>query len=140
MTTKIKGSVNPEKITNHGVKKVVRMYDKKGRMRGDVLFRDGERIPKGRPFRVHHPIYPHVFKTYPKRFEMKELMVPIFQKGKLVYKSPSVHEIRESTLENLKQLDSAYKRFSNPHQYHISLSPSLFKIKGLLLRQTSDRT
>ncbi len=139
MTPKIKRSDNPEKITNPGVKKVVRMYDKKGRMRGDVLFRDGERIPKGRPFRVHHPIYPHVFKTYPKRFEMKELMVPVFQKGKLVYKSPSVHEIRESTLENLKQLDSEYKRFRNPHRYHISLSPSLFRIKGQLLRQASER-
>jgi nicotinate phosphoribosyltransferase len=140
MTPKIKRSDNPEKITNPGVKKVVRMYDKKGRMRGDVLFRDGERIPKGRSFGVHHPIFPHVFKTYPKRFEMKELMVPVFQKGKLVYKSPSVQEIRESTLENLKQLDSAYKRFRNPHRYHISLSPSLFKIKGRLLRQALERT
>ncbi|NQU15222.1 MAG: nicotinate phosphoribosyltransferase [Desulfobacteraceae bacterium] len=138
MVPKIKRSDNPEKITNPGVKKVVRMYDKKGRMRGDVLFREGEQIPKERSFRAHHPIFPHVFKTYTKRFEMEELMVPVFRKGELVYESPSVHQIRESTLSNLKKLDPAYKRFRNPHRYHISLSPSLFKIKGRLLQQASE--
>ncbi len=139
MVPKIKRSDNPEKITNPGVKKVVRMYDQKGRMRGDVLFRKEDRIPKGRSFRAYHPIFSHVFKTYPRRFKMEELMVPIFQKGKLVYESPSVHDIRKSTLKNLKQLDSAYKRFRNPHTYHVSLSPSLFRIKGRLLRQASER-
>ncbi len=139
MVPKIKRSDNPEKITNPCVKKVVRMYDHKGRMRGDVLFRKEERIPKGRSFRAHHPIFPHVFKTYPRRFQAKELMVPIFKKGKLVYETPSVHDIRKSTLRGLKQLDPAYKRFRNPHTYHVSLSPSLFRIKERLLRQAAER-
>lgn len=139
MVPKIKRSDNPEKITNPGVKKVVRMYDQKGRMRGDVLFRDDERIPKGGSFRAYHPIFPHVFKSYPRRFQMKELMVPIFRDGKLVYKSPSVHEIREYTLKNLKHLDAAYKRFRNPHTYHVSLSPSLFRVKQRLLREAAER-
>lgn len=135
MTPKIKRSDNPEKITNPGPKKVVRMYDQRGRMRGDVLFLNEERIPTGRPLRAYHPMFHHVFKTYPKRFKKQELMVPIFQKGKLVYQSPPVHTIREHTLKNLKQLDAAYKRFRNPHTYHVSLSPALFRIKQRLLRQ-----
>ena len=137
MTPKIKRSDNPEKITNPGPKKVVRMYDQRGRMRGDVLFLNEERIPTGRPLRAYHPMFHHVFKTYPMRFKKQELMVPIFQKGKLVYQSPPVHTIREHTLKNLKQLDAAYKRFRNPHTYHVSLSPALFRVKQRLLRQAS---
>jgi nicotinate phosphoribosyltransferase len=139
MEPKIKRSDNPEKITNPGLKKVVRIYDQRGRMRGDVLFLDEEEIPEGHPIRAYHPLFSHVFKTYPKRFKLRELMVPIFQKGELVYKSPSLHDIREHTLKNLKQLDPAYKRFHNPHTYHISLSPSLFKIKQRLLREAARR-
>jgi nicotinate phosphoribosyltransferase len=139
MEPKIKRSDNPEKITNPGLKKVVRIYDQGGRMRGDVLFLDEEEIPEGRSFRAYHPLFSHVFKTYPKRFKIRELMVPIFQKGELVYKSPSLHAIREHTMKNLKQLDAAYKRFRNPHTYHVSLSPFLFKIKQRLLREAARR-
>ena len=137
MTPKIKRSDNPEKITNPGPKKVVRMFDQRGRMRGDVLFLNEQRIPVGRPLRAYHPMFHYVFKTYPRRFKKQELMVPIFQKGKLIYKIPPVHTIREHTLKNLKQLDAAYKRFRNPHTYHVSLSPALFRIKQRLLRQAA---
>lgn len=140
MVPKIKRSDNPEKITNPGLKKAVRMYDRKGQMRGDVLFFDEERLPEGRSFRAHHPIFPHVFKTYPAHFRMKELMVPVFQKGELVYQSPDVHRIREQALKSLTELDDAYKRFQNPHAYHVSLSPTLFTTKQRLLRQAAKKT
>ncbi len=137
MTPKIKRSDNPEKITNPGVKKAVRMYDKKGQMRGDVLFLDDEEIPGKQSFKVHHPIFPHVFKTYPRHFKMRELMVSIFKKGKLVYDSPDAHKIRKYTMKNLKELDAAYKRFHNPHTYHVSLSPLLFRTKQRLLHEAA---
>lgn len=139
MTPKIKRSDNPQKITNPGVKKAVRMYDNRGQMRGDVLFLDDEEIPRKRSFQVHHPMFPHVFKTYPGHFKMQEIMVPIFQKGKLVYDSPDIHKIRKYTLKNLKELDAAYKRFHNPHTYHVSLSPLLFRTKQRLLHEAAKR-
>ncbi len=135
MLPKIKRSDNPEKITNPGMKKVVRMYDRRGQMRGDVIFLDEEEIPEQRWFRAHHPMYTHITKRYPKHFKRRELLAPIFQKGKLIYKSPSLHKIREHAQKNLKELDDAYKRFRNPHTYHVSLSPFLFKTKQRLLRQ-----
>jgi nicotinate phosphoribosyltransferase len=104
-----------------------------------VLFLEQERLPDGRSFRAYHPMFPHVFKTYPIEFGMRELMVPIFQKGELVYQGPDVHVIREHTLKNLEELDAAYKRFRNPHTYHVSLSPTLFAIKQRLLRQAARR-
>jgi nicotinate phosphoribosyltransferase len=139
MVPKIKRSDNPEKITNPGVKKVVRMYDQKGQMRGDVLLMEEEPLPGKSPFRAYHPMFPYVFKTYSKRFEAKPLLVPIFQKGELVYKSPPVNEIRENTVRNLGELDAAYKRFSNPHAYHVSLSSRLFRTKQRLLKLAAKR-
>ncbi len=139
MIPKIKRSDNQEKITNPGLKKTVRMVDRTGRMRGDVVFLEEEIIPEGRSFRVCHPIFPHVFKTYPRSFKGVELMIPVFSKGKLVYESPDIHGIRENTLKNLEALDPAYKRFSNPHTYHVSLSPKLYKIKQRLLRKAAAK-
>ncbi len=135
MVPKIKRSDNPEKIINPGLKKLVRVFDPKGQMRGDVLFLEEERLPRGRDFRAYHPMYPHVSKIYPRHFRLEELLVPVFQRGKRVYESPSLQEIRENTLENLKRLDPAYKRFQNPHTYHVSLSPRLFRVKQKLLRE-----
>lgn len=134
MVPKIKRSDNPEKITNPGLKKVFRMFDQRGKMRGDVLFFADEQIPTSTRFRAYHPMYSHISKSYPKAFQMKELLVPVFEKGNLAYHSPSVHRIRENTLQNLSQLDAAYKRFQNPHTYHVSLSSHLFKTKQRLLR------
>lgn len=137
MVPKIKRSDNPEKIMNPGLKKVARMYDKRGEMRGDVLFLEDEKIPRERSFRAYHPMFRHVYKTYPKQFKVRELMVPVFQKGKLVYESPSLDMIREHSLKNLQELDAAYKRFHNPHRYHVSLSPTLFATKQRLLREAA---
>ena len=138
MVPKIKRSDNPEKITDPGLKKLVRMVDPRGQMRGDVLFLDEERVPSGQSFRAHHPVYPHVYKTYPDAFAMEELMVPVFKKGTLVYQSPSVHDMRQNSRRNLERLDPAYKRFRNPHTYHVSLSPRLFRVKERLLRRALE--
>lgn len=139
MVPKIKRSDNPEKVTNPGQKKLVRIYDTHGQMRGDVLFLDDEPLPEGRTFRAYHPSFPYVFKTYPRRFCMKDLLVPVFRKGKLVYRSPGLPDIRAYTLENLRALDPTYKRFRNPHTYHVSLSYRLHRTKQRLLRQAAKR-
>jgi nicotinate phosphoribosyltransferase len=138
MVPKIKRSDNPEKITNPGLKKLVRMVDPRGQMRGDVLFLDEERVTSGQSFRAHHPVYPHIFKTYPESFRMEEIMAPVFRRGKLVYQCPTVQDIRQNTQRNLERLDPAYKRFRNPHSYHVSLSPRLFRVRQRLLRRALE--
>jgi nicotinate phosphoribosyltransferase len=64
-------------------------------------------------------------------------MVPIFEAGRLVYQNPSLHDIRKKTMKNLKALDAGYKRFHNPHTYHVSLSTNLFETKQRLLREAA---
>ena len=138
MIPKIKRSDNPEKITNPGLKKVVRIFDAEGKMRGDVLFLDEEKIPEKSSFKAFHPVLPHVYKTYPGDFEKKELLRPIFRRGVPVEESPPLPLIRERALQNLEQLDAAYKRFKNPHGYHVSLSEQLHQVKERLLRRVED--
>ncbi len=133
MAPKIKRSDNPEKITNPGKKRIVRIVDGKNQIRGDVLVLDDEEIPKKGSLLVFHPMYAHMKKRYQARFKKEELLVPIFKKGKLVYKVPPLEEVRENTLYNLSRLDDAYKRFHNPHTYHVSLSQRLFEVKQHLL-------
>jgi nicotinate phosphoribosyltransferase len=133
MTPKIKRSDNPEKITNPGVKKLARFYDESGMMRGDVLFLEDETIDPAKPTKAFHPVFPHLYKAYPPAFEREELFVPVFVNGKRVYEAPPLIEVQENTKKNLDRLGSEFKRFQNPHVYHVSLSEKLFRVKQELL-------
>jgi nicotinate phosphoribosyltransferase len=133
MLPKIKRSDNPEKITNPGVKKLVRYYDETGTMRGDVLFLEDETPDPKKPIRAFHPVFPHIYKSYPTQFKGEELFVPIFIDGKRVYDTPPLTEIQDYTKRSLERLGSEFKRFQNPHVYHVSLSEKLFRVKQELL-------
>jgi nicotinate phosphoribosyltransferase len=133
MQPKIKLSDNPEKITNPGLKKVIRFFDDAGMMRGDVMFLEEESL-ENKPLRVYHPTIPHVSKIYSPKTARKELLVPVFKEGKLVYPKPSLRKIQETCRINLDHLACEFKRFKNPHIYHVSLSKQLIKTKRDLLR------
>ena len=68
-------------------------------------------------------------------FTAKELQVPIFKDGKLVYKLPSLEEIRTYCLEQVDTLWDEVKRFDNPHSYYVDLSQKLWDIKYGLLKE-----
>jgi len=134
MQPRIKLSDNPEKVTNPGLKKVIRFFDDSGLMRGDVMFLEEENL-ETKPLRVYHPTIPHVSKVFPPKFSRRELLIPIFREGRLVYSNPSLKKIQENSQQNLEQLGSEFKRFKNPHIYHVSLSKQLMKTKRDFLRK-----
>ncbi len=134
MQPKIKLSDNPEKITNPGLKKVIRFFDDSNLMRGDIMFLE-EELLEAKPLRGYHSVIPNISKVYPLQFSRQELLVPIFQGGRLVYPLPSLKEIQENRRRNLDQLGFEFKRFKNPHIYHVSLSKQLMKTKKDLLRE-----
>jgi nicotinate phosphoribosyltransferase len=134
MRPKLKVSDDPEKTTNPGVKKVIRFYDERNFMRGDVLFLEGETLPPGRTFRAFHPMLQHIHKTYPPQFQRKEILVPIFQDGRLVYHLPDLAAIQQNTFRSLGELRSEHKRLQNPHLYHVSLGERLFQEKQELMK------
>ena len=134
MQPKIKLSDNPEKITNPGLKKVIRFFDDSNLMRGDIMFLE-EELLEAKPIRGYHSIIPNISKVYPLQFSRQELLVPIFQGGRLVYSLPSLKKIQENRRRNLEQLGFEFKRFKNPHIYHVSLSKQLMKTKKDLLEE-----
>jgi nicotinate phosphoribosyltransferase len=134
MKPKLKVSDDPEKTTNPGIKKVVRFFDEKNFMRGDVLFFEDEILPENQPIQALHPMLAHVHKTYPPRYRREEILAPIFQGGKRVYSLPPLADIQTRTLQNLHYLRPEHKRLQNPHIYHVSLGERLFKQKQDLIQ------
>jgi nicotinate phosphoribosyltransferase len=130
---KIKISQNPEKVTNPGMKKIVRFYNSRGFMMGDLLMDLEEPLPSGKPVIAHHPMYDYMKKTYRPPYEAREIMVPIFKDGKQVYEPPSLQDVKQHAAKELESLETETKRFTNPHLYKVSLSDTLHHIKKDLL-------
>ena len=70
-------------------------------------------------------------------FTAKELQVPIFKNGRLVYQKPALDEIRSYCLAQVDTLWDEVKRFDNPHTYYVDLSQKLWDIKYNLLKNNS---
>jgi len=135
---KLKVSDDPEKTTNPGVKKVIRFYDEKNFMRGDVIVFEDETFSEGQPVKAFHPMLSHISKIYPGHFKREEILIPIFKDGKLVYPLPPLKEIQEKTLQSLSYLRPEHKRLQNPHIYHVSLGEKLFQKKQELIKAAAQ--
>ena len=130
---KIKISENTAKITTPCNKKIFRLYEKStGKAIGDVLTLADEPMPDGTPYEIFDPEHTWKRKTV-EDYYVKELLVPIFEKGKCVYQSPSVEDIRSFCKAQVDTLWDEVKRFENPHSYYVDLSPKLWQIKNDLL-------
>lgn len=129
---RIKVSENPEKITNPGVKKIVRFHSKKtGRALADVIMLDEEETPTG-SYEIFHPIFTLKRKTL-QIYYTEELLVPIFNEGELIYQSPALHEIRQRAIQQTQQFAPEILRLTNPHEYHVDLSKKLWELKNNLI-------
>jgi len=130
---KIKLSENIEKITTPCSKKVVRLYSKEtNKAIADVLLLSDEPLPGGEDYEIFDPEHTWKRKTVT-NYYAKEILIPIFKKGKLVYTSPDIEEIRNYCKDQIDSLWDEVKRFENPHDYYVDLSPELWEIKNQLL-------
>lgn len=132
---KIKISENPEKVTTPHFKKVYRLIEKEtGKAIADYLTVYDETIDTAKPLTIFDPNYTWKAKTLI-NFEAVSLLKPIFQHGVCVYDCPSTAEIRRYCAEQLEQQWDEVKRFENPHNYYVDLSPKLWDIKQLMLHK-----
>ena len=67
-------------------------------------------------------------------FTAKELQVPVFLNGKLVYELPTLEEIRSYCAQQVDTLWEEIKRFDNPQTYYVDLSQKLWDIQYGLLK------
>lgn len=126
---KIKVSENAIKITNPGFKNCYRLYSNDdGKAIADLITMYDEVIDGNSDYVLFDPIHPYLKKKIT-NFRVEELRRKIFDKGKCVYKSPSVSEIRSKCLANIDSLWDELKRFENPHKYFVDLSQKLYQTK-----------
>ena len=137
---KIKLSENTEKITNPGNKTIFRIYDNEtGKIRADLIALADETFDCSQDLLIFDSI-----ETWKKTklkggtYHMRELLVPVFQKGECVYTSPSVMEIRDYCAREQDTLWDETRRLTNPHEVYVDLSDKLFRIKSGLLDQMSQ--
>ena len=69
--------------------------------------------------------------------EAKELLVPIFIDGKLVYECPETMDIQAYCKQEKETLWDETKRLSNPHRVYVDLSQKLYDEKQRLLNEMS---
>lgn len=114
LVPKIKISESVDKISNPHYKKLYRFFDKKsGKALFDKLYLADEKVDSTQNF--------------------TELLVPIFQKGQLVYQSPSLEQIQHYAKTQLALFDEGIKSLENPTKYELRSSPNLEKLKKDLL-------
>ena len=139
ITPKIKISENVEKITNPGFKGLFRLYDKDtGKAQGDVITIAGEEIEEKDSYEIFDPdaIWK---KTIVKNYRVRNLHEKIFDKGKCVYQSPSIDEIKKYCAEQINTLWDETLRLENPQTYYVDLSQNLWDMKQKLLKEHSGK-
>ncbi len=134
---KIKISENVGKITNPHFKKLYRFFgNDTGKAIADYLCVHDETVDDTQDLEIFDPDATWKRKTV-YNFTAKELQVPIFQDGKLVYQCPTLEEVRSYCLDQVDKLWDEVKRFDNPHTYYVDLSQKLYDIKIQLLKNNA---
>ena len=137
VTPKIKISENVGKITNPHYKRLYRFYGRDNGMAiADYMTVYDETVDDSRDLVIFDPEATWKTKNV-FNFEAKELQVPIFRNGELVYQVPTLDEVRSYCLREVGRLWDEIKRFDNPQTYYVDLSQKLWDVKYGLLKANS---
>lgn len=129
---RIKVSNDSIKIINPGYKKVYRFYDKEtGYALGDVIALVDEKISEEK-YTLVHPVETWK-KTELENYDVRPLLVPIFEDGQLVYDDPTLPEKQKYCSEEFSTLYPEVTRIDRPHEYYVDLSDKLRELKKELI-------
>jgi nicotinate phosphoribosyltransferase len=126
---KLKLSEQAIKVSNPGILQV-RRFEERDSYAGDLIY--DEALGPGE----RHLVDPADI-TRRKRIsdaaEAEDLLVPIFDEGKLVYMPPPLAASRDRTRRQLARFHGGIKRFLNPHEYPVGLELRLHQLKTELM-------
>lgn len=137
LTPKIKLSNNVAKVTNPGIKKIIRIYDKNtGYLRADLIALDHEEYDESQPLEIFDP--ENTWKRMrfePGSYTLREMLVPVFIDGECVYESPDLQDIKQYCQQELATLRPESQRLINAQTIHVDLSQPLYDLKQDMLKQ-----
>ena len=132
---KIKLSENVSKLTWPGDKQVWRLFDRDTcKAIADVITLSDEVIDDSQPYEIFDPEFTWKRKTC-ENFVAQRMLVPIFEKGRLIYELPALDIIRQRCAASVAGLWKEVTRFENPHAYYVDYSPKLWAIRNQLIEQ-----
>lgn len=134
---KIKLSENTSKITLPGFKQCWRLFDREsGKAIADVITLRDEKIDDTGEYDLFDPEFTWKRKIV-SGFIARPLQVPIFNKGEIVYKSPSATAIKEYREQQVESLWEEVQRFEKPHKYYVDLSQKLWDLYTDMLKRNT---
>ena len=133
---KIKVSDTVIKTTTPGFKQVYRFFDKNDKAIADVVTLSDEVINTNEPYLLFDPDHPWKQKLVTD-YTVEPMLTTIYDNGKLVYKKPTLDEIRETKKDQLSRLWVEVRRLEYPHRYYVDLSKPLWDLKQKLIQEHS---
>lgn len=130
---KAKLSEQVNKISTPGILQVRRFKNDKEQYIADAIY--NEETPLGKKCTLIDPHNGIRSKEIQNCNEGEDLLVEIFKDGIQTYSKPSIHEIRQKTINELKAFDQSVKRFYNPHEYPVGLEKRLYQLKLDVIHQ-----
>jgi nicotinate phosphoribosyltransferase len=129
---KIKLSEQMAKVSNPGILQVKRFYSEKENV-ADVIY--DIHHPLAQESQVVDPLDPTHEWILKEDLRSRDLLQPIFRKGKRIYHLPALSEIQQNTRQELSLFKVGIKRFLNPHLYLVGMEKSLYDLKINLIKQ-----
>ncbi|MEI8300876.1 MAG: nicotinate phosphoribosyltransferase [Chlamydiota bacterium] len=127
----LKISESMVKITNPGILQARRFENEEG-YQYDIIF--DELLEKQSLEKAIDPLDPSRTQLIDAKMKYKDLLIPIFREGRLVYTIPSLQNIRDRVEKELKKFPSSTLRFLHPHYYFVGLEEQLYHHKLMLIQ------
>lgn len=135
---RIKISENVEKITNPGLKKVYRIYNKDGKAVADLIAGAKEQISMDQPVQYVDPEEPWRIRYF-ENCTAKPLMQLMVKDGVVVGDRPTLQEIAAYVRQQLEEeIWEEEQRFENPHVHYLDMTPEYYNSKMKLLTEMQD--
>lgn len=135
---KVKLSEQAIKISTPGILAVRRFYldSRYKHAVVDAIYDERQGIPEA--CTVIDPIDSTKRYSISSNMPYRELMQPIFRKGQLVYKMPTLQTSQKRTHCELKQFHESILRLLNPHIYPVGLVENLYHVKLKLVLKAKN--
>ncbi len=128
---KVKLSEQLIKVSNPGLLQV-RRYELAGKPVADMLYNEEQAILETR---LWDPLHAGESVDLPAHDHAYDLLVPIFKAGELVYKLPTLDEIRARSMAQQAAFPSGILQLQNPTEFPVGLEENLFQLKMSLIQK-----
>jgi nicotinate phosphoribosyltransferase len=125
---RVKLSAQPEKMTNPGLKRAVRLL-RNGFIAADLIALPDEVIEPGKRIIGINPTNPSQRKIYTDFDSVQAFHIPIFENGQLVYDPAQLTDVKAFARSRLRMLRLESRRLEHPHILKVSLTEKYWQYK-----------